>query len=370
MSAITLTDIRKSYPGGAQVLHGVSMDIQHGEFIVIVGPSGCGKSTLLRLLAGLDPCEQGELFIDGKRANDMAPQDRDIGMIFQNYALYPHMTVLENIAFGLELRKVPKEERLSRARAVADTLQLTPYLDRKPGALSGGQRQRVAMGRAMARDCSTFLMDEPLSNLDNALRVAMRTEIKDLHRQLGATIIYVTHDQTEALSLADRVAVMKDGHLQQFDTPDMIYDQPINRFVAGFLGSPAMNFVPAGCIRNWEGPRDVDVGFRPEALTMSRADVRGPAIQAHVVLSEMTGATFIVHCESQAGRISAVVARGENLPTDGDKVWLALDPNQALCFDVTTGDRLDYRTSRSTQMPGKHIVNPAQSAAAVEVYDQ
>ncbi|WP_394196813.1 ABC transporter ATP-binding protein [Litoreibacter albidus] len=351
MSAITFTDIRKSYPGGAQVLHGISMDIQHGEFIVIVGPSGCGKSTLLRLLAGLDPCEHGELCIDGKRANDMAPQDRDIGMIFQNYALYPHMTVLENIAFGLELRKVRKGERLSRARAVADTLQLTPYLSRKPGALSGGQRQRVAMGRAMARDCSTFLMDEPLSNLDNALRVAMRTEIKDLHRQLGATIIYVTHDQTEALSLADRVAVMKDGHLQQFDTPDMIYDQPVNRFVAGFLGSPAMNIVPADCIKAWEGPRDVDVGFRPEALSVHRSAVEGPTIQAQVVLSEMTGATFIVHCESQAGRLSAVVARGGDLPQDGETVWLSLDPSQLLCFDAKTGDRSDHCTRSTKRAP-------------------
>lgn len=359
MSAISLKDIRKSYAGGPQILHGVSMDIQHGEFIVVVGPSGCGKSTLLRLLAGLDPCEQGELLIDGKRANDLPPQDRDIGMIFQNYALYPHMTVLENIAFGLELRKVPKVERLKRARSVAETLQLTSYLDRKPGALSGGQRQRVAMGRAMARDCSTFLMDEPLSNLDNALRVAMRTEIKDLHRQLGATIIYVTHDQTEALSLADRVAVMKDGHLQQFDTPDMIYDQPVNRFVAGFLGSPAMNFVPSDCIDDWGGARDIDVGFRPEALSLNRSPVGGPSITARVVLTEMTGATFIVHCESEAGRLSAVVARGEELPHEGDKIWLSLDPSQALCFDAISGVRLDSQVMHHSQMPKAHVKETA-----------
>lgn len=341
MSAITLKDIRKSYDDGPQVLHGVSMDIRDGEFIVIVGPSGCGKSTLLRLLAGLDPCKEGELLIDGRRANDLPPQDRDIAMIFQNYALYPHMTVLENIAFGLELRKVPKIERIARARDVAETLQLTPYLDRKPGALSGGQRQRVAMGRAMARNSSTFLMDEPLSNLDNSLRVAMRTEIKDLHRQLGATIVYVTHDQTEALSLADRVAVMKDGHLQQFDTPDVIYDQPANRFVAGFLGAPAKNFVSAEQLAGWGAPLDVEIGFRPEALTLHHARPAQPAIEARVALTELTGSAFILHCDSLGGRVCAVVPRGEALPVEGDQIWLALEPSQALCFDPVTGVRLD-----------------------------
>jgi ABC-type sugar transport system ATPase subunit len=253
MSGVTLRDIRKSYPGGPEVLHGVSMDIKSGEFVVIVGPSGCGKSTLLRLIAGLERCEEGDIEIGGRRANDLAPQDRDIAMIFQNYALYPHMTVRENIAFGLELRGMPKAERNARAESVAKTLQLEPYLNRKPGALSGGQRQRVAMGRAMARNSSIFLMDEPLSNLDNALRVAMRTEIKELHRQLGATIVYVTHDQTEALSLADRIAVMKDGDLLQFDTPEAIYDQPQNRFIAGFLGVPAMNFLPVEHLPGWQG---------------------------------------------------------------------------------------------------------------------
>jgi sn-glycerol 3-phosphate transport system ATP-binding protein/multiple sugar transport system ATP-binding protein len=362
MSAITLRNIRKSYAGGPQVLHGVSMDIRHGEFIVIVGPSGCGKSTLLRLLAGLDPCEQGELLIDGVRANDMAPQHRDIGMIFQNYALYPHMTVLENIAFGLELRKVPKTERLQRARTVAETLQLTPYLDRKPGALSGGQRQRVAMGRAMARNCSTFLMDEPLSNLDNALRIAMRTEIKDLHRQLGATVVYVTHDQTEALSLADRVAVMKDGYLQQFDTPDAIYDRPANRFVAGFLGAPAMNFVAADQIFGWRGARDVEVGFRPEALTVHIQrphDANSVGMPAHVALSEMTGATFILHCNTAAGRISAVIPRADTVPAEGDQIWLALNAAQALCFDGKTGVRLETENRATTRVTTPLLHEPA-----------
>ena len=341
MSAITLTDIRKSYTNGPQVLHGVSMDIADGEFVVIVGPSGCGKSTLLRLIAGLEPCEDGDLRIDGQRANDLAPQDRDIAMIFQNYALYPHMSVLQNIAFGLELRRIPKRERLDRARAVAETLQLTPYLDRKPGAHSGGQRQRVAMGRAMARNCSTFLMDEPLSNLDNALRVAMRTEIKDLHRQLGATMIYVTHDQTEALSLADRIAVMKDGHLQQFDTPDAIYDRPANRFVAGFLGQPSMNFVPAARLPGWTGRGDVDLGVRPDATEVHTRPPAGPAFEARVGLAEMTGSTVTLYCDCAEGRICAVVPRGAGLPAEGDTVWLAFDPTSVLCFDSRSGARLD-----------------------------
>ncbi|QEW20785.1 Trehalose import ATP-binding protein SugC [Marinibacterium anthonyi] len=349
MSAITLTDIRKSYDNGPQVLHGVSMDIAHGEFIVIVGPSGCGKSTLLRLIAGLEPCRDGDLLIDGTRANDLAPQDRDIAMIFQNYALYPHMSVLQNIAFGLELRRVPKRERLARAHEVAEMLQLTPYLDRKPGALSGGQRQRVAMGRAMARNASTFLMDEPLSNLDNALRVAMRTEIKDLHRQLGATIIYVTHDQTEALSLADRIAVMKDGHLQQFDTPAAIYDRPANRFVAGFLGQPPMNFAASGQLDGWTGPRDVEVGFRPDALEVCRTAPQRAAIAARVALAEMTGSTVILYCDSAVGRMSAVVARGADVPGEGEQVWLAFDPDRALCFDPETGAAIHASRPNATR---------------------
>jgi ABC-type sugar transport system ATPase subunit len=347
MSTIALRDIRKSYANGPQVLHGVNMDIAAGEFIVIVGPSGCGKSTLLRLIAGLDRCEQGEIVIDGKRANDLAPQDRDIAMIFQNYALYPHMTVLENIAFGLELRKVPKRERLERARSVADMLQLTPFLDRKPGALSGGQRQRVAMGRAMARNATTFLMDEPLSNLDNALRVAMRTEIKALHRQLGATIIYVTHDQTEALSMADRVAVMKDGHLQQFDTPAEIYDRPANRFVAGFLGTPSMNFVPGDLAGNGQRGGDVEIGIRPEHLTLHRRKPdAGLALEASVRMVELTGSDLVVHCEGPGGPVSVVTPRAAGIPLEGETVWLEYRDDDALLFDRSSGDRIETVAGR------------------------
>ncbi|WEX11269.1 ATP-binding cassette domain-containing protein [Chelativorans sp. AA-79] len=340
MSAIELIDIRKSYAGGPQVLHGVSMNIRDGEFIVVVGPSGCGKSTLLRLIAGLEACEEGEIRIAGRRANELAPQDRDIAMIFQNYALYPHMTVRENIAFGLELRGMPRAERNARAEAVAKNLRLDPYLDRKPGALSGGQRQRVAMGRAMARDSSTFLMDEPLSNLDNALRIEMRTEIKELHRQLGATIVYVTHDQTEALTLADRIAVMKDGVLLQFDAPEAIYDRPANRFVAGFLGHPPANFVPAARLPGWTGPQGCVVGLRPEALSIGTEPAKGAAIEGRIALSEMTGATVVLHCDTDLGRMTATVSR-HDMPSDPSTVWIGYDPAQTLCFDADTGIRLE-----------------------------
>ncbi|MEZ2130800.1 MULTISPECIES: ABC transporter ATP-binding protein [unclassified Sinorhizobium] len=340
MSGIILRDIRKSYPGGPEVLHGVSMDIRPGEFVVIVGPSGCGKSTLLRLIAGLERCEQGDIEIAGKRANALAPQDRDIAMIFQNYALYPHMTVRQNIAFGLELRGVPKTERNARAESVAKTLQLEAYLDRKPGALSGGQRQRVAMGRAMARNSSTFLMDEPLSNLDNALRVAMRTEIKELHRQLGATIVYVTHDQTEALSLADRIAVMKDGDLLQFDTPEAIYDQPQNRFVAGFLGVPPMNFLPVEHLPDWQGRQGLLAGLRPEFLSICAERPHESALPVRLMLSEMTGSEIILHCDSPAGRITLTSAR-KDVPRDAGSLWVAYDLDRAVFFDNQSGNRVD-----------------------------
>lgn len=341
MTEITLRGIRKSHPGGPRVLHGIDLDIRSQEFVVIVGPSGCGKSTLLRLIAGLDDCNSGDILIGGQRANDLAPQDRDIAMIFQNYALYPHMTVRENIAFGLELRKVPRAIRHARAEAVAETLRLGPYLDRKPAALSGGQRQRVAMGRAIARQASVFLMDEPLSNLDNALRTELRTEIKDLHRQLEATILYVTHDQTEALSLADRIAVLKDGHLQQFDTPDAIYDRPANRFVAGFLGQPAMNFLPAGRVFSHALPPGTEAGLRPEAVTLHDHQPARAAVGGRVMLVEAAGAGLILHCDTDAGRIVAITARAERPPI-GKPLWIELDPARALLFDPS-GIRIEVK---------------------------
>ncbi|WP_128253116.1 ABC transporter ATP-binding protein [Falsirhodobacter deserti] len=336
MSAITLRGIRKSYPNGPQILHGIDLDIREGEFIVIVGPSGCGKSTLLRLIAGLDREAEGDILISDRRVNALPPRDRDIAMIFQNYALYPHMTVRDNIAFGLELRRMPKAQRRAKAEAVAEVLQLTPFLDRKPGALSGGQRQRVAMGRAMARDTSIFLMDEPLSNLDNALRVALRTEIKDLHRQLGATIVYVTHDQTEALSLADRIAVLKGGHLQQFDTPDAIYDRPANMFVAGFLGQPAINFVPGEALGR--SPH-LTAGLRPEMLRLHASQPDGTSVQGRILMSEMSGAEVLIRCETTLGTMSVTCPR-KALPPHTASFWIGYDANDALWFDTATGTRV------------------------------
>jgi sn-glycerol 3-phosphate transport system ATP-binding protein/multiple sugar transport system ATP-binding protein len=355
MSGISLRNIRKSYPNGPPVLHGVSLDIKPGEFVVIVGPSGCGKSTLLRLMAGLDRCEDGEIEIGGRIANNIAPQDRDIAMIFQNYALYPHMTVRENIAFGLELRGMKKAERNQRAQTVAQTLQLETYLDRKPGALSGGQRQRVAMGRAMARNASIFLMDEPLSNLDNSLRVAMRTEIKELHRQLGATIVYVTHDQTEALSLADRVAVMKDGHLLQFDRPEVIYDRPQNRFVASFLGVPPINLLPVAMLPGWNGPPGLTAGLRPDMLSVHLAAPSLPALPARIAMSELTGSEVLLHCDTSAGRLTVNAPR-KDAPLGKGHVWITYDIDQALFFDDASGERVELANDRLRIATGLSLV--------------
>ena len=243
MAEVVLKGITKIYDSGLPVVNNVDVKISDKEFVVLVGPSGCGKSTTLRMIAGLEEITSGELFIDGKKVNDIPPKNRDIAMVFQNYALYPHMTVYENMAFGLKLRKYDKEEIKQRVTEAAKILDLETFLDRKPRALSGGQRQRVAVGRAIVRKPKVFLFDEPLSNLDAKLRVQMRTEISKLHKKLDATMIYVTHDQTEAMTMGDRIVVMKDGLVQQIETPMNLYSNPINKFVAGFIGSPAMNFI-------------------------------------------------------------------------------------------------------------------------------
>jgi multiple sugar transport system ATP-binding protein len=244
MAALTIENVRKSY-GPTEVLKGINIAIEDGEFLVLIGPSGCGKSTMMNSIAGLESVSAGRILIGGNDVTQANPKDRDIAMVFQSYALYPNMTVRNNISFGLEVRKMPKEQRILQIDKVAKLLQIEHLLDRKPAQLSGGQRQRVAMGRALAREPKIYLFDEPLSNLDAKLRVEMRAEIKKLHQRLGTTIVYVTHDQVEAMTLADRIAVMKDGELQQLDTPQNIYDQPANLFVAGFMGSPPMNFISA-----------------------------------------------------------------------------------------------------------------------------
>ncbi|MBB6348995.1 ABC transporter ATP-binding protein [Nonomuraea muscovyensis] len=250
MASIVLTNVDKVYAGGVKAVNGLNLEIKDGEFMVLVGPSGCGKSTALRMIAGLEDISGGEIAIGDKVVNHLPPKDRDIAMVFQNYALYPHMTVEENLAFGLKLRKMPKPEIQKRVTEAAKMLGLETYLKRKPAALSGGQRQRVAMGRAIVREPQAFLMDEPLSNLDAKLRVSMRASLNTLHERLGVTTVYVTHDQVEAMTLGDRVCVLRDGLLQQVDTPQNLFDKPVNLFVAGFMGSPSMNFVTAELVRD------------------------------------------------------------------------------------------------------------------------
>lgn len=249
MASVSLKGIYKKYPGGVIAVSDFNLDIKDKEFIILVGPSGCGKSTTLRMIAGLEEITEGELYIGDKMVNDVAPKDRDIAMVFQNYALYPHMTVFDNMAFGLKLRKTPKDEIKRRVEEAARILDIAHLLDRKPKALSGGQRQRVALGRAIVREPKVFLLDEPLSNLDAKLRAQMRTELSKLHAKLGTTFIYVTHDQTEAMTMGDRIVVMKDGFIQQVDSPQVLYTTPCNMFVAGFIGSPQMNFIDSKLVK-------------------------------------------------------------------------------------------------------------------------
>ncbi|MCP3140401.1 ABC transporter ATP-binding protein [Pyxidicoccus xibeiensis] len=332
MSEVILSGIKKSF-GQNLIVKGVDLQVREGEFLVMVGPSGCGKTTLLRLIAGLEQVDSGEVRIGGTRVNEVAPRDRDVAMVFQSYALYPHMTVRENLAFGLTLRKFPPAEIAARVQEVAGMLELAHLLDRKPKALSGGQRQRVAMGRAIVRRPKVFLFDEPLSNLDTALRVQMRGELARLHRRLGATMIYVTHDQVEAMTLATRVAVFNAGILQQVGPPLELYNRPANRFVAGFLGSPAMNFLEA---RRQGGsfagrgftlpcPGDVPadasnvlVGLRPQDL---RVTSQGP-LAGTVDAVERLGFDGYAFLTTEAGPVAARFEKGVNVAV-GDKVSLA-----------------------------------------------
>jgi multiple sugar transport system ATP-binding protein len=325
MATVVLEDVNKVYDNGFHAIHDLSLDIADSEFLVLVGPSGCGKSTALRMIAGLETITGGKMSIGDRVVNDVQPKDRDIAMVFQNYALYPHMTVFDNIGFALKLARVPKDEINTRVRKAASVLELEPWLDRKPGQLSGGQRQRVAMGRAIVRQPSAFLMDEPLSNLDAKLRVQMRAEIARLQRDLGVTTVYVTHDQVEAMTMGDRVAVLKDGYLQQVDTPQNLYDSPTNVFVAAFIGSPSMNLydgqvaidgdtaaVQFGSQRVGIGSevltkfpslsdyagRNVVVGIRPEDFEDSSIATEAPAdrrITGEVKLVEALGSELMVH---------------------------------------------------------------------------
>lgn len=364
MADIKMDKIRKSYDGKSTAVDDFNLDIADKEFIVFVGPSGCGKSTTLRMIAGLEDITEGELYIGDRVVNDVAPKDRDIAMVFQNYALYPHMNVYDNMAFGLKLRKFKKEEIKKRVDNAAKILGLEQFLDRKPKALSGGQRQRVALGRAIVRDPQVFLMDEPLSNLDAKLRVQMRAEISKLHQRLQTTTIYVTHDQTEAMTMATRIVVMKDGYIQQVGTPKEVYDTPENVFVGGFIGSPAMNFfhgkldggnfkiggtsltVPEGKLKvlkdkGYEG-KEVILGVRPEDIHDEPVFIessQGTKVNAHIEVAELMGAETYLYSKIEDQDFIARVDSRTDVES-GQDLAMALDLNKAHFFDVENEQRI------------------------------
>jgi multiple sugar transport system ATP-binding protein len=355
MASVTIQAVKKNF-GSVPVLHGVDITIEDGSFTVLVGPSGCGKSTLLRMIAGLEQITGGEIRIGERRVNDLQPKERDIAMVFQNYALYPHMTVRANMAFSLELAKQSKATVDSKVGRAAEILGLLPLLDRYPRQLSGGQRQRVAMGRAIVRDPQVFLFDEPLSNLDAKLRVAMRAEIKELHQRLKTTSIYVTHDQIEAMTMGDQIVVMRDGRIEQTGSPLDLYDSPANKFVAGFIGSPAMNFLP-GTLRRKDGAMHVELkdgtrllappdsggvdgqavvyGTRPEHMTLS--DAEGVPVQ--VVVMEPTGMDTFITCRHEGVELAAVFRERHDF-APGSTIRLLPDAKRAHLFDAQSGQRL------------------------------
>jgi multiple sugar transport system ATP-binding protein len=362
MAIVNVNNVHKSY-GRFEVLHGVSIHIEDGEFVVLVGPSGCGKSTLLRMLAGLEDITSGDIFIDDKRINDLSPKDRNIAMVFQSYALYPHMTIADNMGFSLKLAGLSKKEIAEKVGRAAKILNLTKLLDRRPKQLSGGQRQRVAMGRAIVRDPAVFLFDEPLSNLDAKLRVQMRAEIKALHNRMETTIVYVTHDQVEAMTMADRIVVMNDGRVEQIGAPLELYDHPASMFVAEFIGSPAMNIVQGKI--DWNGPeaalimnkgtaiplgrhlpkeyvgRTMSIGIRPEHITIWRSlELQGQEIPARVLVVEPTGSETLVMVEIDNIKLTVEVQERVTLHV-GELISLKFNEKFLHLFDIQTGQRID-----------------------------
>lgn len=361
MASLSLKKIYKKYDNGFCAVTDFNLEVADKEFVVFVGPSGCGKSTTLRMIAGLEDITEGEFYIGDKLVNDVEPKDRDIAMVFQSYALYPHMTVFDNMAFALKLRKVPKEEIKAKVEEAAKILGLGELLDRKPKALSGGQRQRVALGRAIVRSPKVFLMDEPLSNLDAKLRSNMRAEIIKIHNTLGATTIYVTHDQTEAMTMADRIVVMKQGIVQQVGSPKDIYDHPENLFVAGFIGAPTMNFLRGKIVEHnfqtkdggtieipeghyarlkelgYEG-KEVVLGIRPENISndpLVLETYSHAKITSKVIVAELLGSEYIVHTDLNGENVKAIVHSRQNIKM-GDEITFALDMNRAHYFDAET----------------------------------
>ncbi|MBO5385689.1 sn-glycerol-3-phosphate ABC transporter ATP-binding protein UgpC [bacterium] len=331
MSNVILKNVRKTYDNNKTVINNVNLEIQDKEFVVLVGASGCGKSTLLRMIAGLEDITDGEIYIGDKKVNNIPPKDRDIAFVFQSYALYPHMTVRENIAFGLKMRKVDKATIEKKVQEAAEILNLTEYLDRKPKQLSGGQRQRVALGRAIVRNPKVFLMDEPLSNLDAKLRVQMRSEIKKLHEKLQTTFIYVTHDQTEALTMGDRIVVLNGGDIQQVDTPDEIYNNPKNTFVAGFVGSPQMNFIDG---KELGLDENILYGIRPEKMTKIDGDIN---LTVEVDISEMLGSEKIAYFNIGENRCSAKLEPETQI---GKTIELSIKQEDLYKFNKETGERI------------------------------
>ena len=369
MASLSLRHIYKKYPGGVTAVSDFNLEVKDKEFLVLVGPSGCGKTTTLRMIAGLEEITEGELFIGDRLVNDVAPKDREIAMVFQNYALYPHMSVFENMSFGLKLNKVPKEKIKRLVEEAARILDITHLLDRKPKALSGGQKQRVALGRAIVREPKVFLLDEPLSNLDAKLRAAMRTELTKLHKRVGTTFVYVTHDQVEAMTMATRIVVMKDGLIQQVDTPQRLYDYPCNIFVAGFIGTPQMNFINGTLVKKADGVyfdfqnvslklpeekanaeelkdyigQEVVVGLRPEAISdVADAVAANPeySFDVNVDVTELMGAEIYLYLtvgdpeDEPTSLIARVSSRSQSRA--GDKIKVAVDMSRFHIFDKDT----------------------------------
>jgi ABC-type sugar transport system ATPase subunit len=337
MARISLLNIRKSF-GPTEVIHDVSLEIADGELVVFVGPSGCGKSTLLRLISGLDRPTSGSIAIDGQDVTRVGAADRGLAMVFQSYALYPHMTVRQNLAFGLENTRISRPEIAARITQAARLLEIDALLDRRPGQLSGGQRQRVAIGRAIVRNPVAFLLDEPLSNLDAELRVSMRAELAALHARLRTTMVHVTHDQVEAMTLADRIVVLRQGVVEQADTPLALFNRPANRFVAGFIGAPAMNFLPPGRLPAAAPAGAASVGIRPQHLR--RAAAGAPALAAEVRLVEALGTETVVHATTGAGERLIAVLPGQSAPAPGAPLRLDCDPAD-LHFFADDGTRVE-----------------------------
>ena len=376
MASVSLRHIYKKYPGGVTAVSDFNLEIKDKEFLVLVGPSGCGKTTTLRMVAGLEEISEGELYIGDRLVNDVAPKDRKIAMVFQNYALYPHMTVFENMAFGLKLNKTPKEEIKRRVEEAARILDITHLLDRKPKALSGGQKQRVALGRAIVRNPMVFLLDEPLSNLDAKLRAAMRTELTKLHNRVGTTFIYVTHDQVEAMTMATRIVVMKDGLIQQVDTPQNLYDSPCNLFVAGFIGTPQMNFINGTLEKRGD---DVYFNFEKESIKLPAEKANNPAVQEYLGQEVVVGLRpECLHDQPEqlaAYADSTVEAFVEVTELMGAEIYLYLNIGRSEEGDnkikiVNDGTNLIARvSSRSTSRAGD-VIKVAFDTSRIHIFDK